>query len=153
MILQRWQTVYMLISVIAMGIAAFFPAMGQLPQGNTIWIQSGKMMVVSSLLCALTAVLLFVAIFKFKNLKFQKQLCSVGQLLIIGYYVVNGIDWYLSPMLASAGDGGSEVSTFASASAATGEEVAFKSMACISSAGNTATMLPRTGLSNNVSSL
>ena len=100
MILQRWQTVYMLISVIAMGIAAFFPAMGQLPQGNAIWIQSGKMMVVSSLLCALTAVLLFVAIFKFKNLKFQKQLCSVGQLLIIGYYVVNGIDWYLSPMPA-----------------------------------------------------
>ena len=77
MVLQRWQTVYLLISVIAMALAAAFPLRVAQPV-----VELGGAVLVARVLAAAIAVFLLVTITKFKNLKMQQMLCSVGVLLM-----------------------------------------------------------------------
>lgn len=78
MVLQRWQTVYLLISVIAMALAAAFPAVEPLRVAQPV----------ARVLAAAIAVFLLVTITKFKNLKMQQMLCSVGVLLMLAEIAV-----------------------------------------------------------------
>lgn len=94
MVLQRWQTVYLLIAVIAMSLAAFIPAVAPADPAFTLDYCAG-LPLVFRLLGGLTALLLLVTIFKFRNLKFQKQLCSVGALLSVVSCVVVAMAYFL----------------------------------------------------------
>ena len=82
MVLQRWQTVYLLISVIAMALAAAFPAVEPLRVAQPV-VELGGAVLVARVLAAAIAVFLLVTITKFKNLKMQQMLCSVGVLLML----------------------------------------------------------------------
>lgn len=83
MVIQRKQSLFLLIAAILMGIYAFMP---------TLWDANGKVIMggygqgielIPFMLNCLVAVLAFVAIFKFKSLGLQKSLCVVGVLLTI----------------------------------------------------------------------
>lgn len=82
MVLQRWQSVYLLISVIAMALAAAVPAVEPLRVAQPV-AEMGGAVLVARVLAAVVAVFLLVTIFKFKNLKLQQTLCSVGILLAL----------------------------------------------------------------------
>ena len=86
MVLQRWQTVYLLISVIAMALAAAFPAVE--PRVAQPVVELGGAVLVARVLAAAIAVFLLVTITKFKNLKMQQMLCSVGVLLMLAEIAV-----------------------------------------------------------------
>ena len=73
MVLQRWQTVYLLISVIAMALAAAFPAVEPLRVAQPV-VELGGAVLVARVLAAAIAVFLLVTITKFKNLKMQQML-------------------------------------------------------------------------------
>ena len=117
MVLQRWQSVYLLISAIALGAAAFMPVFhvqagleitpleistlgtGMMPGGYAYFI-----------LVALSALMSLLTIFKLKNLKLQKNLCSVNMLLIIAAYItialcanltegISAISWDIASLL------------------------------------------------------
>lgn len=83
MVIQRKQSLFLLIAAILMGIYAFMPSLwdtnGQAILGG---YREGVDMVPFILSC-LTALLSFITIFKFKSLRFQKTLCVVNILLII----------------------------------------------------------------------
>ena len=66
MVLQRWQTVYLLISVIAMALAAAFPAVEPLRVAQPV-VELGGAVLVARVLAAAIAVFLLVTITKFKN--------------------------------------------------------------------------------------
>lgn len=87
MVLQRWQTVYLLISVIAMALAAAFPAVEPLRVAQPV-VEFGGAVLVARVLAAAIAVFLLVTITKFKNLKMQQMLCSVGVLLMLAEIAV-----------------------------------------------------------------
>ena len=87
MVLQRWQTVYLLISVIAMALAAAFPAVEPLRVAQPV-VELGGAVLVARVLAAAIAVFLLVTITKFKNLKMQQMLCSVGVLLMLAEIAV-----------------------------------------------------------------
>lgn len=87
MVLQRWQTVYLLISVIAMALAAVFPAVEPLRVAQPV-VELGGAVLVARVLAAAIAVFLLVTITKFKNLKMQQMLCSVGVLLMLAEIAV-----------------------------------------------------------------
>ena len=101
MVLQRWQTVYMFIAVVLLGLSTFMAvadvnmvkdsveslSLTSLFNGQAVEFQSTY---AYFLLCGVTALMTLVNIFKFKVLKFQKTLCSVGMLLIVAAYVVLG---------------------------------------------------------------
>lgn len=82
MVLQRWQSVYLLISVIAMALVASFPSIEPLNVQQPV-ADMGNAVLVARILAAAVAVFLFVTIFKFQNLKLQQKLCSVGMLLTL----------------------------------------------------------------------
>ncbi len=84
MVLQRWQTVYLLIAVIVMALAAYLPA--TVCQSCVYAVGGG--MLAYYILNGVNALLLLVTIFKFKNLKLQKSLCAVAMLLMLGSYGV-----------------------------------------------------------------
>ena len=83
MVIQRKQSLFLLITAILMGVFAFMPSLWD-ANGNTILggYREGIDMLpfVLSLLVALMA---FITIFKFKSLRFQKILCVVNILFII----------------------------------------------------------------------
>ncbi len=83
MVIQRKQSLYLLIAAILMGIFAFMPSLidengTTMLGGYTEGIDS-----VPFILSCLVALLSLVTIFKFKSLRFQKILCVVNILLII----------------------------------------------------------------------
>lgn len=82
MVLQRWQTVYLFIAVVAMALVAIFPAY-EPSQTLVATGTEGGMLLVCRIVSAVSALMAFVAICKFKDLKFQSTLCKVVQLLII----------------------------------------------------------------------
>lgn len=92
MVLQRWQTVYLLISVVAMALAAFFPAVGG---ACGLSLCGGGLTAVYHILSGVTALLMLVTIFKFKNLRLQKTLCSCGMLLCAAACVLVVLDYFL----------------------------------------------------------
>lgn len=107
MVLQRWQSVYLLIAAVMLGLATFLPVFEiALPDQS---VQSvglrglldGSVSGMASaygyfLLTAVSALVALVSIFKFKNLKLQKSLCSVEMLLIIVAYVVIALCYQLA---------------------------------------------------------
>lgn len=86
MVIQRKQSLFLLIAAILMGIFAFMPS---LMDQNGITILGGyskeveKVELIPFILSCLTALLSLITIFKFKSLRLQKNLCVVNILLII----------------------------------------------------------------------
>ena len=83
MVIQRKQSLFLLIAAILMGVFAFMPSLID-ANGSTMLggYREGVDMIPFVLSC-LTALLSFLTIFKFKSLRFQKILCVVNILLII----------------------------------------------------------------------
>ncbi|MBR5030294.1 MAG: DUF4293 domain-containing protein [Muribaculaceae bacterium] len=83
MVIQRKQSLFLLIAAILMGIYAFMPSLME-ANGETMLggYRHGVDMVPFILNC-LVAILSFIAIFKYKSLKMQKSICIVNILLII----------------------------------------------------------------------
>lgn len=94
MVLQRLQSLYLLIAAILLGIFAFTTPV-------TVGTDNGVISIaaigacnpnyVLLVLIALTAILAFITIFKYKNLKLQLQLCSVCMLLTLVIAMAIGI--------------------------------------------------------------
>lgn len=84
MVIQRKQSLFLLIAAILMGIYAFMPllinARGAVILGGLSYEGMGGIIFI---LNCLVALLSFIAIFKFKSMGFQKKLCIVNILLII----------------------------------------------------------------------
>ena len=95
MVLQRWQSVYLLIAAVALGLAAYPPVFSTVALDKSVLpvdILSLKSTAIPGgyayfILIALSAILSLITIFKYKNLKQQKSLCSVNMLLIIAAYI------------------------------------------------------------------
>lgn len=80
MVLQRWQSVFLLIAAIVMGFYTFSTIATLTVAGvaSEVSMLGGSMMwgfMVVSVLCALLAV---VTIFKYRTLKLQRRLCLIG---------------------------------------------------------------------------
>ena len=83
MVIQRKQSLFLLIAAILMGVFAFMPSLMD-ANGNTILGGYGEGIdMVPFILCCLSALLSFVTIFKYKNMKLQKSLCVIIIMLII----------------------------------------------------------------------
>ncbi|MBQ6648582.1 MAG: DUF4293 family protein [Muribaculaceae bacterium] len=84
MVIQRKQSLFLLIAAILMGIYAFMP---QLINARGDVIMGGMCLEglesIPFFLNCLIALLSFITIFKFKSLKFQKTLCIINILLIL----------------------------------------------------------------------
>lgn len=120
MVIQRWQSVLLLIAVVLMGCFSFmslgqiqtadftfnFTALGITPEGIPTGGQSPEPVSTWYLfsISLLSAILSLIAIFSFKNLKFQKKLCIIIELclicviiaaVILGYNLFDGgiISW------------------------------------------------------------
>lgn len=88
MVIQRKQSLFLLIAAILMGVYAFMPSLND-ANGRVIlggMCLSGVNSITFCLNC-LVALLSFVTIFKFKSMRFQKSLCVVNILLIIASLV------------------------------------------------------------------
>jgi hypothetical protein len=83
MVIQRIQSLYLLLAAIAMGIYAFFPSL--IDANGKSFFGGYKLGVelVPFILNCLVALLAFIAIFKFKRMRLQKTLCIVNIVLII----------------------------------------------------------------------
>lgn len=88
MVIQRKQSLFLLIAAILMGVFAFMPSLID-EKGTTILggycngVCCKGIDSIPFFLSCLTALLSFITIFKFKSLRFQKTLCVVNILLII----------------------------------------------------------------------
>ena len=84
MVIQRKQSLFLLIAAILMGCYAFMPSLID-ANGNVILggVCLHGVSAIPFILNCLVAVLAFVTIFKFKSLGFQRALCAVSILLII----------------------------------------------------------------------
>lgn len=84
MVIQRKQSLFLLIAAIVMGIYAFMPllinARGEVILGGMCFEGLGAVVFIINCLVALLS---FVTIFKYKSLRFQKKLCVISILLII----------------------------------------------------------------------
>ena len=84
MVIQRKQTLFLLISALLMGVFAFVPLLinsnGQVILGGMTHEGMGGVVFIINCLVALLSL---IAIFKFKSLRFQKVLCVVNIMLII----------------------------------------------------------------------
>ena len=104
MVIQRWQSVYLLVAALLMGFYAFMPIVGFSIDGSGFELSLlgvNNMSAASGAECAatpdipwvltwplfavaiLTSLLSLVAIFKFKQMKLQKALCRVCIILTI----------------------------------------------------------------------
>lgn len=83
MVIQRKQSLFLLIAAILMGLFAFMPSLIDAKGTPMLGGYSEGIDMVPFILSCLTALLSFIAIFKFKSLRFQKTLCVVNILLII----------------------------------------------------------------------
>ena len=89
MVIQRIQTLYLLLVVVLMSIFAFMPVIGANVAGNNLAIGAINTCGVTQpswlLLCldALIVVLSVIAIFKFKDLRVQMRLCGLIVLLLV----------------------------------------------------------------------
>lgn len=93
MVIQRKQSLFLLIAAILMGVFAFMPSLMD-ANGTTILGGFDKDLITSFdnknwfltvpfILSCLVALLSFVTIFKYKSLKFQKSMCVINILFII----------------------------------------------------------------------
>ncbi len=84
MVIQRKQSLFLLIAAILMGIYAFMPLLMN-SRGESFFggMSFEGMNGVVFILNCLVALLAFITIFKFKSLRFQKKLCVINIILII----------------------------------------------------------------------
>ena len=84
MVIQRKQSLFLLLAAILMGLYAFMPllinARGEVILGGMTFEGIGGVVFI---LNCLVALLSLITIFKFKSLRFQKKLCIINILLII----------------------------------------------------------------------
>lgn len=84
MVIQRKQSLFLLLAAILMGLYAFMPllinARGDVMLGGMTFEGIGGVVFI---LNCLVALLSLITIFKFKNLRFQKKLCIINILLIV----------------------------------------------------------------------
>lgn len=90
MVIQRWQSVFLLLASIMMGIFCVLPLA---TQGNVDFYPYQQP--VYLILNALVAVLSFIAIFLFKNLARQKMVVKVNAFLIVASAIVGAIMIYV----------------------------------------------------------
>lgn len=90
MVIQRWQSVFLLLSAIMMGIMAFVP-FAVTESGGIYPIDYPFLMVLN----LLVAVLLLINIFLYKNLQFQIKLSTINSLLILGSICCSAILTYM----------------------------------------------------------
>lgn len=77
MVIQRWQSVFLLIGAVAMALFAFLPAACSEMGGVARWYWHPIECVPLFVLDLLTAVLALIAIFMYKNLRAQKRVALV----------------------------------------------------------------------------
>lgn len=106
MVIQRWQSVYLLIAAIALTILTFSNALtmtditGCHQINLTALLQEGAVMTGMLnfyILTALSAILSLVNIFKFKNLKQQRRICWITILLLAIAIVTAVVNQILLP--------------------------------------------------------
>lgn len=106
MVLQRWQTVYLLIAVILMIVANFVPVMtigdvagvADVTFANVLSAESSHLgMTAYFILADVCALLSLLTIFKYKNLKLQMQLCTVLELLYLAAVAVAVVQVVMLP--------------------------------------------------------
>ena len=90
MVIQRWQSVFLLLASIMMGIFCVLPLA---TQGNVDFYPYQQP--VYLILNVLVAVLSFIAIFLFKNLARQKMVVKVNAFLIVASAIVGAIMIYV----------------------------------------------------------
>ncbi len=93
MVIQRWQSVFLFLASIMMGIFCAIPMASQ-GEGESFIQFCPIDATVYFTLNVLTAVLLFLSIFMFKNLKRQKTVALVSIVLMIASAVSGGIIVY-----------------------------------------------------------
>lgn len=79
MVIQRIQSVYLLIAAIAMGVFAFVP----IAPGSGSMAAGGQGMLPFLSVTALVALLALVTIFQYKRLRLQRTLCGAGALITV----------------------------------------------------------------------
>ena len=89
MVIQRWQSVFLLLGAIAMAIFCFVP-MGSFSDGDSVINLMPVDYPVFLTVNILVAVLLFIAIFLFKNTRRHKTVTLVSMLLIATSAVTGG---------------------------------------------------------------
>lgn len=113
--IQRIQTVYLLIATILMAITIFTP-IAQFFDGTQEYTLTAfalkdaaevtaQSTIYMGILLALAGVLPFVVIFLFKNRQLQIRLCAAEIVLLVGSLVVMGIYYYLSARLFESVNG------------------------------------------------
>jgi len=86
MMIQRWQTVWLLVAAVLMAVLCFVPMAlvhGVALEADSATFLSPKDFPVLIIVNALVAVLLFISIFLYKNTRRQKTLTLVSMLLIV----------------------------------------------------------------------
>lgn len=97
MMIQRWQTVWLLIASVFMVIFCFMPLFlvtnNPLSPDSIVAIEPAQMPVFM-LVSLLTALLLFIAIFMFKNSSRQKSVIACAIFLILGTIIASFCIWF-----------------------------------------------------------
>lgn len=83
MVLQRWQSVYLLVAVFAMILACFLPFGAWIENSVAIVKLVPKAFPVLLILNILIAVLLLIDIFMYKNLRAQKSVAAICAVLCV----------------------------------------------------------------------
>lgn len=113
--IQRIQTLYLLIATALMSVTIFTP-MAQFFDGTQEYTLTAFALkdaagvtaqpaIYMGILLALAGLLPFVVIFLFKNRQLQIRLCAAEIVLLVGSLVVMGIYYYLSARLFESVDG------------------------------------------------
>ena len=99
MVIQRWQTVLLLVAVIIMGIFCLTPyaidrsIATEIGGGAPVYVSDAPVFLVLNLVIA---ALLFISIFMYKNLKRQMTVTLLSMILICASMVTCGIIFYRS---------------------------------------------------------
>ena len=99
MVIQRIQTLYLLVALVMMAAFAFLTSFSFDVAGNEYVVGTlatgvdGKTSINLLMLClnGLVVVLTAIAIFSYKNLKLQKRLCSISIILLIALLISIGV--------------------------------------------------------------
>ena len=96
MVIQRIQTLYLLIATVLMGIFAFMPALEVSADSVVNAISAITPDYTMLTLVCLNIVVMIITIFKFKDLKAQMRLCKVCMLLTVTLIAVVCALWVLN---------------------------------------------------------
>lgn len=105
MVIQRWQSVFLLLASVMMGIFSFIPFATQISDNDGIMRFVPMDAPVYCILNLLVALLLLLAIFMFKNLKRQKTVTLISVMLMVASAVSGGIIAYGNGMTIDWGGG------------------------------------------------